>query len=408
MKLTYVARAMTLPSISLAVSMIACQPKPPRVGDSAKPVESAAAVASTEASAAAAPSGRSVESARVDSAPAELTTRSSAPRRAPESTKQSAPPPPPPPVKVARSEDGAGSTTRAAAPEPLAPRPALSPISSTPDTGRTPPRPDTPALPPTPVASATPPSAAPAPHSQERATPERATPSVEEALARLPFSTGELLEFQVKFGSLSVGSARLEVVGLETVRGVPTVHTIFSVRGGVPFYRVNDRYESWFDPRDLSVLRAVQNVDQGPYERDRHFEIYPESKTFTENDKPAEPSVAGALDEGAFIFLVRTMPLEPGQTYEFSRYFRPDRNPVKIQVSRRERVKVPAGEFQTVVVQPTIKARGIFSEGGRAEVWFSDDSSRAVVQLKTKMKVGSLSLLLKGRRPGGAWGEIPK
>ena len=224
----------------------------------------------------------------------------------------------------------------------------------------------------------------------------------------MPFSTGERFEFQVKFGSLSVGNASLEVVGLESIRGVPTVHTIFAVRGGVPFYRVNDRYESWFDPRDLSVLRAVQNVDQGPYERDRRFEIYPESKTFTENDKPAEASVEGALDEGAFIYLVRTMALEPGQTYELARYFRPDRNPVKIQVARKERVKVPAGEFETVVVQPTIKARGIFSEGGRAEVWFSDDSSRAVVQLKSKMKVGSLSLLLKSRRPGGAWGEIPK
>lgn len=367
MKLTYVARSMTLASISLAVAMIACQTKPARVGDSGKPVESAAPPASTATSAPAAPAGRSLGSAGVDSV--KPTTKPSEARRARESAKQTAPQ-----ARVGLSEDGAGSTTIAAAPGPLAPRPALSP-----------------------------PSAAPEP-----LTRERPTPSIEEALARLPFSTGERFEFQVKFGSLSVGNARLEVVGLENVRGVPTVHTIFSVRGGVPFYRVNDRYESWFDPRDLSVLRAVQNVDQGRYERDRRFEVFPESKTFTENDKPAEPSVEGAVDEGAFIYLVRTMVLEPGQTHEISRYFRPDRNPVRLQVVRKERVKVPAGEFETVVVQPTIKARGIFSEGGRAEIWFSNDSSRAVVQLKSKLKVGSLSLLLKSRHPGGAWGEIPK
>jgi hypothetical protein len=224
-----------------------------------------------------------------------------------------------------------------------------------------------------------------------------------DALTRLPFRSGERLEYQVKYGFLGVGSAALEVLGVESVRGIPSVHTLFSVNGGVRVYRVNDRYESWFDPRTFSTLRAVHDIDEGSYERKRNFEIFPARKVFTENEKAEAPSVAEPLDEGSFIFFLRTIPMEIGKTYEFDRYFRPDRNPVRVTVVRRERVKVPAGQFDAIVVRPTIKTSGIFGEGGRAEVWFTDDSTRTLVQLKSQLKFGSLNLYLRNRRPGTAW-----
>ena len=51
-------------------------------------------------------------------------------------------------------------------------------------------------------------------------------------------------------------------------------------------------------------------------------------------------------------------------------------------------------------MQPTIKAKGIFSEGGRAEVWFSDDSSRIVLQMKSSLSFGSLTMQLRKRQDG--------
>ena len=50
-------------------------------------------------------------------------------------------------------------------------------------------------------------------------------------------------------------------------------------------------------------------------------------------------------------------------------------------------------------IRPIIKARGVFSEGGRAEVWLTDDSLRLMVQMKTHMKLGSLSLFLRSYTP---------
>ena len=48
-----------------------------------------------------------------------------------------------------------------------------------------------------------------------------------------------------------------------------------------------------------------------------------------------------------------------------------------------------------VVVRPVIKTKGIFSEGGRAEIWFADDSTRRIIQMKSRLSFGSLNLYLK-------------
>ena len=214
------------------------------------------------------------------------------------------------------------------------------------------------------------------------------------------FVVGEKLDYQVKFSSVSVGTATMEVLGLEDVRGSETYHTLFNVRGGVPFYRVNDRYESWFDPETYASYRFNQNIDEGSYEAKRNYEIFPERKTFSENGKEEQTSVANPLDEASLIYLLRTMPLEVGKTYDLDRYFKPDRNPVRVEVVRKERITVPAGTFNTIVVHPIIKTKGIFSEGGHAEVWFSDDSVRMMVQMKSQLKIGSLNLYLKSIRAG--------
>jgi hypothetical protein len=223
------------------------------------------------------------------------------------------------------------------------------------------------------------------------------------ALAKLPFGNKERLEYQVKYGFLGVGSAVLEVLGLDSVRGAPAVHATFTVKGGIRVYRVNDSYESWFDPSSFATLRAVQNIDEGSYDRQRNFEFFPDRKMLSENGKPETPTVADPLDEASFLFFLRSIPLEVGVTYEFARYFRPDKNPVRVVVERKERVKVPAGQFDAVVVRPMIKTSGIFGEGGHAEVWFADDSTRTLVQLKSSLKFGSLNLYLRNRRPGTPW-----
>jgi hypothetical protein len=220
--------------------------------------------------------------------------------------------------------------------------------------------------------------------------------------AEVPFGPGEKSTFEVRFGGVKVGGGSLEILGVESVRGRDSYHTLFSVQGGTFFYRVNDSYESWIDTRTLNSLLFIRQIEEGTRERAQQFEIMPEKGTYIERTRQkttTKPSVPDPLDEGAFLYFVRTVPLVVGQTYDFPRYFIRDRNPVRVRVLRKEKVTVPAGTFNAIVVQPIIKTRGIFSEKGQAEVWLSDDSTRKLLQVKSKLSFGSLNLYLKSYTP---------
>jgi len=211
-----------------------------------------------------------------------------------------------------------------------------------------------------------------------------------------PFVPGERLSYDVYFGAIKVGTGSMEVSGIDTVRGRPAYHTAFRLNGGIPFYKVDDTFESWFATDDLASLRFNQDQNEGTKERQHRYEIYPDRRTYDDlsDQEPEQPSVADPLDDGSFVYFVRTVPLEVGRTYEFQRYFKPDRNPVTIRVVRRERVKVPAGTFDAIVIQPVIKTKGVFSESGHAELWISDDDRRVILQMKSQLSFGSLDLYL--------------
>ncbi len=220
--------------------------------------------------------------------------------------------------------------------------------------------------------------------------------------ARVPFGPGEKFSFDVRFGNLRVGTSQMEVRGPEIVRGREAWHTTLWIKGGTFFYKVNDVFESWIDTQTLSSLRFVKQQEEGKREAAKYYEIYPERAVYMERKggrQEEHKSVAQPLDDGSFLYFARTLPLRPGETYDSNRYFIPDRNPVRIRVLRRERVTVPAGTFNAIVVRPIIKTKGIFSEDGRAELWLSDDSTRMILQLKTRLSFGSLSMHLTSFTP---------
>lgn len=218
--------------------------------------------------------------------------------------------------------------------------------------------------------------------------------------APVPFAVGEELTYKATFGGLPAGFARMRVDGIETIRGRPAYHVRFSIDGGVPFYRVHDRYESWIDVQTLASLRHRQDISEGRYRRNTTYEIFPERASYQKDDEPMEASVANPLDDGSFIYAARVARLRVGETRRDDRYFRPDRNPVVLTGLRNDTVTVNAGTFATVVVRPSIKANGLFSENGDAQIWFSDDASRIPVLVKTKFSKFSLTLSLQSFTAG--------
>ena len=228
-----------------------------------------------------------------------------------------------------------------------------------------------------------------------------------------PFPVGERAEYDVTFGPVRVGRASLAVETAELVRGEAAYRLAFELEGGPVFYKIDDRTVSWLAPDPYRALRFEQVLREGGYRRHRRYELDQERGTFDRQDWDEEAAayrthdeIRGvemprlALDEISFLYLVRTLPLEVGRTYRFDSYFEEEGNPVIVEVLRRESVRLRSGRYETVVVRPIIRAGGLFGEEGQAEVFVADDETRAIVQLKVRMKVGAVNMYLSEYESG--------
>lgn len=218
------------------------------------------------------------------------------------------------------------------------------------------------------------------------------------ALASPPrpaFADGEELHYSAYFGKIRVGSGEMRFLGRDSVRDRSAWRASFRIDGGIPGAHVHDTTVTWFDSVSYSSFRFVQNVHDPGYHANRDTQIFPTDRTYRTKDGETHASAEDPLDDMSLVYLVRTLPLEPGQCYVLKRYFKPDANPVVIHVVRRDTVDVPAGRFSAILLRPEIKTNGIFSENGHAELWLADDSRRTVLQLKTSLKFGSIRLQLR-------------
>lgn len=222
--------------------------------------------------------------------------------------------------------------------------------------------------------------------------------------APTPFGPGEHLVYKVKVGIFGVGEGHLTVEALDSVRGNETYRAVMGIDGSMMGLSVDDEYTTWFDVNTLQSWRFIRDIHEISYKSYRHYEFYPDRRRWEreDNDESGPLGSSIPLDDIAFLYFVRTLPLEVGKSYTLSRYFKEEGNPVVVHVDRRDVRETEAGVFNTLVVKPVIKTDGLFAEGGEAELHFTDDERRLLVYMKSDIPnfPGSLTLHLKSIQEG--------
>jgi hypothetical protein len=213
----------------------------------------------------------------------------------------------------------------------------------------------------------------------------------------VPFPVGERLVYGARYGPFSVGTATMEVAGVDTIRAVEAVHFRFLIDGGALWYHIHQNLESWVGRRDFRSRRFLNQTEEKGKAWERKFEIYPDSGMYREAGRDsAAPTVAEPLDDAAFLYWIRTVPLEIGKRYEYRRYFRPERNPVIVEVLKRDRVSVAGRKWDAIVIRPRIpNGGGIFAEKADARMWLSDEQPRIMLALQSNFSFGQVTLKLK-------------
>lgn len=227
---------------------------------------------------------------------------------------------------------------------------------------------------------------------------------VDRFAARAPFGPGEHLVYKVKVGIFGVGEGFMSVVGIEEHEDNPVYRVEMGLEGSLGPAKVDDLYQTWFDVSTLQTWRYVRDVDEIGYQSYRHWEFFPDRMRWErqDNDEAGDLGSALPLDEIAFIYYLRTLPLEVGKSYTLSRYFQEDGNPVIIKVLRKDQRETEGVLYNTIVISPEIQTDGLFGQGGKAEIHVTDDERRIPVYVKSDIPgfPGSLTLHLRSIQEG--------
>ncbi len=215
--------------------------------------------------------------------------------------------------------------------------------------------------------------------------------------SRVPFSEGENLIFQIRYGLINAGTATLEVRNIAEIDSVRCYHIVSVARTNKVFdkiFKVRDRHESFIDYENLYSLRFEKHLREGKYKYDREY-VFDQKRhlaLYKDKEMPIAPNTRDIL---AALYYVRTLDFEPGQAVAMANHASGRNYPIYIKMLGRERVIVPAGEFDCVVIEPVLETSAIFENKGKLTIWLTDDTFKMPVLMRSKVIVGAFEAVLE-------------
>jgi Protein of unknown function (DUF3108) len=219
--------------------------------------------------------------------------------------------------------------------------------------------------------------------------------------AKVPWRIGEYFQFSIDWNGLNGGSSLMQVQNLQRVGGRRAYRIVSKTESNSfvsKFYKVRDRAESYIDAESLYTLRFIKHLREGGYKSDVDIRFDQPSRRATYSDGTTFVVSPGVHDVLSAFYFVRTRPLPDGATMIVPTHDNKKSYEMEVKVHKRERIEVPAGKFNCVLVEPILKSEGVFKSKGSILVWLTDDERRMPVLVRTKVPVGSINVALTDYR----------
>lgn len=222
------------------------------------------------------------------------------------------------------------------------------------------------------------------------------------------FGVGEKLNYDIDYAFITAGYTEISIDTLIDIGGRECYQVVSKVRSNKVFdiiFKVRDRVETNIDVKGIYSRRYFKKLQEGKY-RDTREVIYEQKRGAahllkngvykeTTRIEPCAQDILSAL------FFVRTLEFDAGDTININLHDMTKSYPLKVKVSRRERVKVPAGEFDCLVIEPFLETEGMFHSKGKIEIWLTDDDRKIPVLMRTEIVIiGHIDAKLSKYTPG--------
>jgi hypothetical protein len=214
---------------------------------------------------------------------------------------------------------------------------------------------------------------------------------------------GEELKFDISWSFITAGKAQLNSSKIVEANG-QKMYLLEAYAQSYPvidaFFKVRDINMSWI-AEDLTRSTGYwQSVKEGSYARDEWLIFDYETNSYTIHKRDKKGNIEhkphtfegnAVVDMLSSLYFVRNQELPLKGEVFFDIVNRGDQYPLKVVVLGKEKVKVKAGKFNCIVVEPMISGEGIFvSKGKSLKVWLTDDEYKMPVKMAVEVFIGSV------------------
>lgn len=216
------------------------------------------------------------------------------------------------------------------------------------------------------------------------------------------FEEGEWFKFRMSYsGWMKAGNATL-TVNETTLNNKEVYHVVGKgwTTGMIKwFFKVKDRYESYFDKKTNLPYKFVRKIDEGGYTKDIEIDFDQKKNKAYVNDKKhnkkyvidTRPNIQDMVS--TFYYLRNHMDtdnLAVGDEVRVDMFFDKENYGFKLKYLGEETVDTDFGEVEALKFRPYVMAGRVFKEEESLTLWVSKDKNKLPLRIKADLAVGSL------------------
>jgi len=222
------------------------------------------------------------------------------------------------------------------------------------------------------------------------------------AQQKAAFQEGEWFKFEMSYsGFFKAGNATLEVKE-SNFKGKQVYHVIGKgwTTGPIKwFFKVKDRYESYFDKSTGLPYKSIRQIDEGGHTKDIEINFdHANNKALVTNKKHNTEKMYTTEKEvqdmvSAFYYLrnnYNTEAITEGDIVTLNMFFDEENFKFRLKFLGRETIKTEFGKVKTLMFRPYVMAGRVFKEQESLTLWVSADENKIPLKIKADLAVGSL------------------
>lgn len=220
------------------------------------------------------------------------------------------------------------------------------------------------------------------------------------------FQDGEWFKFKMSYsGWFKAGEATLNIKK-KNLDGKSVYHVVGKGKttGLInAFFKVRDRYESYFDTQTGLPYKFIRKIDEGGHKKDKEINFdHAKKKAYVHNKKHRTNKTFDIHENvqdmiSAFYYLRNnydTEKIKTGDVVQLSMFFDQENYPFKLKYLGKETIKVTVNgsrvKVKTLKFRPYVMAGRVFKEEESLTLWVSADDNKIPLKIKADLAVGSL------------------